>query len=62
MARKSSTNATGAPWKFPFDSTRLFVEQDDRVVDDRGEFALGDGGCVSERVTRSAGYLRRATQ
>ena len=45
-----------------FMSSVDLAEQDDRVVDDRVEFALGDGVCVSERVTGSAGYLRRAAQ
>ena len=61
IARKSSTYATGAPWKLPL---RLDppVRQHHRVVDRRGELARRHRLRVRERVAHRAGDLRRAAQ
>ncbi len=56
MARKSSTYATGAPWKLPLDSTRPSPSSDG-VVDGGGELPLGDAERVREGVASGAGDL-----
>ena len=61
MARKSSTAATGAPWKLPFDSTPS-VRQHHRVVDGAGQFPLGDTAGVLDGVPGRAVHGRRAAQ
>ena len=61
IARKSSTYATGAPWKLPLDSTRpSSVITGLSTADD--ELAERDRAGVVDGVARGAVHLRRAAQ
>ena len=62
IASASSANATGWPWKLPFETHRPVLGEDERVV--RRRVQLGGGGSldVGEQIAGRAVHLRRAAQ
>ncbi len=62
IARKSSTKATGAPWKLPLDSTRPSGERPPGCRSPSRSSRSATQRGVGERVARGAVHLRGAAQ